>query len=84
MVPQLLSSDKVVDVLGVPVVQILRCRCGGDSRLPQLQLLRNPLRLCTYSWTKLLTCLWCATTGAWSLASQLQFIDSYERPCDHA
>ena len=31
-VPQLLSSDKVVDVLGVPVVQILRCRCGGDSR----------------------------------------------------
>ena len=38
MVPQLLSSDKVLDVPGVPVVQILRCRCGTDSRLPQLQL----------------------------------------------
>ena len=38
--PQLHSSDKVVDVPCVPVVQILRCRCGGDSRLPQLQLLR--------------------------------------------
>ena len=40
--PQLLSSDKVLDVPGVPVVQIFRCRCGADSRLPQLQLLRNP------------------------------------------
>ena len=40
------SSDKVVDVLCVPVVQILRCRCGGDSRLPPLQLLRNPSRFC--------------------------------------
>ena len=56
MVPQLLSSDKVVDVSCVPVVQILRCRCGGDSRLPQLQLLRNPLRFRTCSWTRLLTC----------------------------
>ena len=61
--PQLHSSDKVVDVPCVPVVQILRCRCGGDSRLPQLQLLRNPLRFRTCSWTRLLTCLWCATTG---------------------
>ena len=40
-------SDMVVDVLCVPVVQILRCRCGGDSRLPQLQLLRNPSRFRT-------------------------------------
>ena len=32
----------VVDVPGVRVVQILRCKCGGDSRLPQLQLLRIP------------------------------------------
>ena len=41
-IPQLQYIDKVVDVPGVPVVQILRYRCGGDSRLPQLQLLRNP------------------------------------------
>ena len=38
MVPQLHSSDKRVDVPVVRVVQILRCKCGGDSRLPQLQL----------------------------------------------
>ena len=42
--PQLHSSDKVVDVPFVLVVQILRCRRGGDSRLPLLPLLRNPLR----------------------------------------
>ena len=81
--PQLHSSDKVVDVPFVPVVQILRCRRGGDSRLPQLPLLRNPLRLRTLSWTRLLTCLWRATTGAFS-GFAVQFIDSYERPCDHA
>ena len=63
VVPQLLSSDKVVDVPGVPVVQILRCRCGGDSRLPQLQLLRNPSRFRTCSWTRSLTCPLLSTTG---------------------
>ena len=41
VVPQLPSSDKVVDVPGVRVVQILRCRCRGDSRLPQLQLVQK-------------------------------------------
>ena len=81
--PQLHSSDKVVDVPFVPVVQFLRCRRGGDSRLSQLPLLRNPLRLRTLSWTRLLTCLWRATTGAFS-GFAVQFIDSYERPCDHA
>ena len=44
-VPQLLSSDKVVDVPGVRVVQILRCRCGGDSRLPQLQLVAKSVEI---------------------------------------
>ena len=43
--PQLHSSDKVGDVLCVPVVQM--CRCRGDSRLPQLQLFRNPSRFRT-------------------------------------
>ena len=41
VVPQLHSSDKRVDVPVVPVVQILRCKCGGDSRLPQLQLVEK-------------------------------------------
>ena len=41
MVPQLHSSDKVVDVPGVRVVQILRCKCGGDCRLPQVQLVEK-------------------------------------------
>ena len=41
MVPQLHSSDKRVDVPVVRVVQILRCKCGGDSRLPQLQLVEK-------------------------------------------
>ena len=45
MVPQLHSSDKVVDVPGVRVVQILRCECGGDSRLPQLQLVEKTVEI---------------------------------------
>ena len=44
-----------------------RCRCGGDSRLPQLQLLRNPSRFRTCSWTRSLTRpLWCQRQGSWS------------------
>ena len=70
VVPQLHSSDKVVTVLVVRVVQILRCKCGGDSRLPQLQLLRIPSRFRACSWTRSLTYLCCATTGAWSLAAE--------------
>ena len=31
----------MVDVPVVRVVQILRCNCGGDSRLPQLQLVEK-------------------------------------------
>ena len=50
----------VVAVPGLQVVQILWCKCGGDSRIPQLQLVR------TCSWTRSLTCLRCATAGAWS------------------
>ena len=45
MVPQLLSSDKVVDVPGVRVVQMLRCLCGGDSLLPQLQLVEKSVEI---------------------------------------
>ena len=45
VVPQLLSSDKVVDVLGVRVVQMLRCRFGGDSLLPQLQLVEKSVEI---------------------------------------
>ena len=43
----------VVAVPGWRVVQILWCKCGGDSRLPQMQLIR------TCSWTRSLTCLRC-------------------------
>ena len=50
--------------------------------LPQLQLLRIPSRFRTCSWTRSLTCLCCATTGAWfpgaenCFSPQLQFIDN--------
>ena len=73
-VPQLHSS-LVVAVPGWRVVQIFCCKCGGDSRLPQMQILR------TCSWTRSLTCLCCATEGAWSSGAetayspQLQFKD---------
>ena len=76
----------VVDVPGVRVAQILRCKCGGDSRLPQLQLLRIPSRFRACSWTRLLTCLCCSTTGAWSLGAencgspQLQCVSQWEVP----
>ena len=74
VVPQLHSSDKVVNVPGVRVAQILRCRCGGDSRLPQLQPLRIPSRFRACSRTRSLTCLCCAMTGAWSMgAEKLRF-----------
>ena len=63
-------SDNVVDVPGVRVVQILRCKCGGDSRLPKLQLVEKSSRLRTCSWTRLLICRCCATTGAWSLGAE--------------
>ena len=63
-------SYLVVDVPGVRVSQILRCKRGGDSRLPQLQLLRIPSRFRACSWTRSLTCLCCATTGAWSLGAE--------------
>ena len=54
----------VVAVPGWRVVQILWCKCGGDSRLPQMQLIR------TCSWTRSLTCLCCATAGAWSSGAE--------------
>ena len=71
----------MVDLPGVRVAQLLRCKRGGDSRLPQLQLLRIPSRFRACSWTRSLTCLCLATTGAWSPGAencgspQLQFID---------
>ena len=40
-VPQVHSSCQRVDVPVVRVVQILRCKCGGDSRLPQLQVVEK-------------------------------------------
>ena len=63
VVPQLLSSDKVVDVPGVRVVQILRCKCGGDCRLPQVQLVEKSSRFRTGCWTRSLTCPLLSTTG---------------------
>ena len=67
---------------GWQVVQILWCKCGGDSRLPQMQLLR------TYFWTRSLTCLRCVTAGAWSSVQKLRILRSCSsstrlgRPCD--
>ena len=80
--------NSVVDVPGVRVAQILRCKRGGDSRLPQLQLLRIPSRFRACSWTRLLTCPCCSTTGAWSLGAencgspQLQCVSQWECGCD--
>ena len=74
----------VVAVPGLQVVQILWCKCGGDSRIPQLQLVR------TCSWTRSLTCLRCATAGAWSSVQKLRILRTCSsstrcgRPCDFA
>ena len=91
VVPQLPSSDKVVTVPGVRVAQILRCKCGGDSRLPQLQLLRIPSRFRACSWTMSLTCLCCATDRCLvSGCRKLRILRSCSsstrcgRPCDYA
>ena len=68
---------------GWQVVQILWCQCGGDSRLPQMQLIR------TRFWTRSLTCLRCVTAGAWSSVQKLRILRSCSsstrcgRPCDH-
>ena len=82
-VPQLLLLF-VVAVPCLQVVQILWCKCGGDSRLPQLQLVR------TCSWTRSLTCLRCVTAGAWSSVQKLRILRTCSsstrcgRPCDFA
>ena len=57
----------VVDVPGVLAAQILRCKRGGDSRLPQLQLLRNLSRFCTCSTSSWLMSLLCRFILASSL-----------------
>ena len=68
---------------GWQVVQILWCKCEGDSRLPQMQLIR------TRFWTRSLTCLRCVTAGAWSSVQKLRILRSCSsstrcgRPCDH-
>ena len=60
-----------------------RCKCGGDSRLPQMQLIR------TCFWTRSLTCLRCVTAGASRSVQKLRILRSCSsstrcgRPCDH-
>ena len=67
---------------GWQVVQILWCKCEGDSRLPQMLLIR------TRFWTRSLTCLRCVTAGAWSSVQKLRILRSCSsstrcgRPCD--
>ena len=80
------SAVAFLVVVAVPVGRSCRvwCKCGGDSRLPQMQLIR------TCSWTRSLTCLRCVTAGAWSSVQKLRILRSCSsstrcgRPCDFA
>ena len=81
------SAVAFLVVVAVPVGGSCRfsgAKCGGDSRLPQMQLIR------TCFWTRSLTCLRCVTAGAWSSVQKLRILRSCSsstrcgRPCDFA
>ena len=71
VIPQWQYIDQVFDVLVAQVEQI-RAKSWETVEIPQLQL--------EFSWTSCCSPVVCNNSCPWSS----QFIDSCERPCDHA